>query len=205
MRKHDTPNVVNKMEELILRELAKAKSADEFRATIPRCVDLIRGTAKALRENRVPLADLIVTKTVTKKVDEYVVMTATVAALRQLEKRGFAVEPGEYVRYVILNESAKEAEAKVRPAQFLAGDERPDAQAYVRLICRAGETLFAPFGYTEEALVAACRRVKDAPIVNLHGEPELGGKSASEGHYPGTGIGYHASYVADEELLTEER
>ncbi|HYS71106.1 MAG TPA: DNA polymerase domain-containing protein, partial [Thermoplasmata archaeon] len=145
LRKHDTPTVVNKMEELILKELARAKTADEFRAAIPRCVDLIRGTAKALRENRVPLADLVITKTVTKKVGEYVVLTATVAALRQLEKRGFAVEPGEYVRYVLLDEAAKEAEAKVRPAQFLTGHERPDAQAYVRLICRAGETLFAPF------------------------------------------------------------
>ncbi len=204
LRKHDTPGVVNKVEERILKELAKAKTADEFKATIPRCVDLIRGTAKALRENRVPLADLVLTKTVTRKLEEYLVMTATVAALKQLRKRGFAVEPGEYVRYVVLNEAAKEAEAKVRPAAFLTGSEVPDAQAYVRLVCRAGETLFAPFGYTEERLLAACLRVKDAPDVDLRGEPELGGRGASEGHYPGTGVGYHASYGTAEELATEE-
>ena len=202
LRKHDTPNVVNKMEDLILKELAKARTADEFRATIPRCIDLIRGTAKALRENRVPLADLVVTKTVTRKLDEYLVMTATVAALKQLKKRGFAVEPGEYARYVILDESAKEAEAKVRPAQFLTGGEVPDAQAYVRLICRAGETLFAPFGYTEETLLAACRRTKGAPTVDLRGEVEHEGKSAREGHY--SGVGYHAAFARGEELLAEE-
>ena len=198
---------MNKVQDLILRELAKARTADEFKAFLPRCVDLIRGAAKALRENRVPLADLVITKTVTRKLDEYLVVTATVAALRQLKKRGFTVEPGEYVRYVVLDEAAKEAEAKVRVAQFLTGDEVPDAQAYVRLICRAGETLFAPFGYTEEKLVAACRRVKDAPDVDLRGEPELGGSGVREGHYPGTGIGYHASYlsIGDEELLLEER
>ena len=204
LRKHDTPGVVNKVEELILKELARAKTAQEFTATIPRCVDLIRGTAKTLRENRVPLGDLVLTKTVSRKLDEYLVMNATVAALRQLEKRGFAVEPGEYVRYVILDESAKEAEAKVRPAQFLTGTEAPDAQAYVRLICRAGETLFAPFGWTEERLLAACRRVRDAPDVDLRAEPELGGFGAREGHYPGTGIGYHTSYAADGELIAEE-
>jgi len=204
LRKHDTPGVVNKVEELILRELARAKTAQEFTATIPRCVDLIRGTAKTLRENRVPLGDLVLTKTVSRNLDEYLVMNATVAALRQLEKRGFAVEPGEYVRYVILDESAKEAEAKVRPAQFLTGSEVPDAQAYVRLICRAGETLFAPFGYTEERILAACRRVKDAPGVDLTARPALGGFGAREGHYPGTGVGYHTAYAADGELLAEE-
>ncbi len=204
LRKHDTPGVVDKMEDLLLKELAKARNAEEFQATIPRCVDLIRGTAKALRENRVPLADLVITKTVTRKLEEYRVMNATVAALKQFAKRGFSVEPGEYVRYVILDESAKEAEAKVRPAAFLAGDEVPDAQAYVRLICRAGETLFAPFGYTEESLLAACRRVRDAPVVDLRGAPELGGHGAREGHYPGTGIGYHATYAGEEELLAEE-
>ena len=202
LRKHDTPNVVNRMEDLLLRELATARTAEEFKALLPRCVDLIRGTAKALRENRVPLADLVLTKTVTRTLDEYVVMTATVAALKQMKKRGFAVEPGEYVRYVVLNEAAKEAEAKVRPAQFLTGDERPDAQAYVRLICRAGETLFAPFGYTEERLLAACRRVQDAPIVDLGGEARHEGKSAREGHY--TGVGYHAAYARAGELLAEE-
>src|SRR3970282_1638944 len=88
LRKHDTPGVVNKMETLILRELARAKTADEFRAAIPRCVALVRGTARALRENRVPLVDLVITKTVTRKLEEYVVMNATVAALRQIHKRG---------------------------------------------------------------------------------------------------------------------
>jgi DNA polymerase elongation subunit (family B) len=202
LRKHDTPNVVNKMEDRILRELAGARTAEEFKALLPRCVDLIRGTAKALRENRVPLADLVLTKTVTRKVDEYLVMTATVAALKQLKKRGFAVEPGEYVRYVILDETAKEVEAKVRPAQFLTGSEVPDARAYVRLICRAGETLFAPFGYTEERLLAACRSVKDAPTVDLGGEAKHEGKSAREGHY--TGVGYHAAYARAGDLLAEE-
>jgi len=204
LRKHDTPGIVNKMETLILRELARAKTGDEFRAAIPRCVALIRGTARALRENRVPLADLVLTKTVTKTLDEYLVMTATVAALKQLKKRGFAVEPGEYVRYVILDEASKVAEAKVRVAEFLTGDEVPDAQAYVRLICRAGETLFAPFGYTEEKLLAACRRVQDAPDVDLLGDDTLAKSGVQEGHYPGTGIGYHASFAAPADLLAEE-
>jgi DNA polymerase elongation subunit (family B) len=204
LRKHDTPGVVNKMETLILRELARAKTGDEFRAAIPSCVALIRGTAKALRENRVPLADLVLTKTVTKTLDEYLVMTATVAALKQLKKRGFAVEPGEYVRYVVLDEASKVAEAKVRVAEFLTGDEVPDAQAYVRLICRAGETLFAPFGYTEEKLLAACRHVKDAPDVDLRGDETLAKSGIQEGHYPGTGIGYHASFAGPTDLLAEE-
>ncbi len=101
---------------------------------------------------------------------------------------------------MILDEGSRIPEGKVRAAEFLTGDERPDAQAYVRLVCRAGETLFAPFGYTEERLVASCRRVADAPDLDLRAEADLTGSGAREGHYPGTGVGYHASFAATEEL-----
>src|SRR5207245_10725723 len=98
----------------------------------------------------------ILTKSVWRALPEYVVLTATAAALKQMEKRGFAVEPGESVRYVLLDARARDSERKVRVAEFLQGDEEPDASEYIRRRCRSGQTLLAPLGCTEERLARVC-------------------------------------------------
>jgi len=98
VRKHDTPEFINQMQDSILQELKKANNAEEFKECIPRALDIIRRTAKELMDDKVSLRDLILTKVVTKKLDDYVVLNNTVAALKQMQKRGFSVEPGEYIR-----------------------------------------------------------------------------------------------------------
>src|SRR5207244_1271614 len=87
--------------------------------------------------------------------------TARGGALKQMEKRGFPVEPGESVRYVLMDARARDSERKVRVAEFLQGDETPDAWEYIKLLCRSGQTLLAPFGYTEDKLFAMCEDLSD--------------------------------------------
>jgi hypothetical protein len=42
----------------------------------------------------------------------------------------------------------------VKPADLLDGNETYDAERYLDLLCRAGEDLLLPFGYTEEKVKA---------------------------------------------------
>ena len=161
LRKHDTPEFINICQEAMLGELSYASDAAEFHKRIPRAINILRWTAKRVLDRAIPLHQFILTKNVTRALPEYVVLTATAAALKQLESRGFTVEPGESVRYVLLDARARESWRKVRVAEFLQGDEEPDAWEYIRLLCRSGQTLLAPFGYTEERLVAMCRDLSD--------------------------------------------
>src|SRR5438445_385674 len=62
---------------------------------------------------------------------------------------------------------ARDCERKVRVAEFLQGDEEPDAWEYIRLLCRSGQTLLAPFGYTEEKLARMCEDLSDISIANI--------------------------------------
>jgi len=156
LRRHDTPPFVSHVQGTMLRALSQANDAREFLERVPYGVETLRSGAKRLRDRLVPLEDLVITKIVTKKLHEYVVMNNTVAALKQMESAGFSVEPGEYVRYVILNQKSKDSLRRVRVAEFVEGDEQPDIEAYTRLLCRAGETLFAPFGYSEAKLMEMC-------------------------------------------------
>jgi len=161
LRKHDTPEFINIAQEAMLGELSYASTAEEFRERIPRAVNVLRWTAKRVLDRAIPVHQFILTRNVTKALPEYVVLTATAAALKQMEKRGFSVEPGETVRYVLLDARARDSERKVRVAEFLQGDEEPDAWEYIRLLCRSGQTLLAPFGYTEDRLYGMCKDLGD--------------------------------------------
>src|SRR5213596_2598133 len=167
LRKHDTPEFINICQEAMLGELSLASTAAEFLERIPKAVDILRWTAKCVLDRTIPVHQFILTKSVSRALPEYVVLTATAAALKQMEKRGFAVEPGESVRYVLLDARARDSERKVRVAEFLQGDEEPDAWEYIHLLCRSGQTLLAPFGYTEENLVRMCEDLSDVSITGI--------------------------------------
>ena len=161
LRKHDTPEFINIAQEAMLGELSLASNAAEFHERIPRAVNILRWTAKRVLDRAIPVHQFVLTKNVSRTLPEYVVLTATAAALKQMEKRGFRVEPGETVRYVLLDVRARESERKVRVAEFLQGNEAVDAWEYIRLLCRSGQTLLAPFGYTEEKLFGMCQDLAD--------------------------------------------
>lgn len=152
VRKHDTPPFIHRLEEAILGVLSEAPDAVGFMARIPRVLEMVRGVLGRLHRGEIPLEEAVITKVITKPLDEYMVMTTSVAALRQMEERGFRVEPGEYIRFIITQEATRDHRLKVKVAEFVDGTEGLDVEAYTRLVCRAVETLLAPFGYTEAVL-----------------------------------------------------
>src|SRR5213596_220973 len=208
LRKHDTPEFINICQEAMLGELSLASTAAEFRERIPKAVDILRWTAKCVLDRAIPVHQFILTKSVSRALPEYVVLTATAAALKQLEKRGFPVEPGESVRYVLLDARARDSERKVRVAEFLQGDETPDAWEYIKLLCRSGQTLLAPFGYTEDKLFAMCEDLSDLSITNMSERAiaiQEDYKSAGESRSKARGgVGYKKPWRVIDEASTEE-
>ncbi len=87
LRKHDTPEFINICQEAMLGELSLASTAAEFRERIPKAVDILRWTAKCVLDRAIPVHQFILTKSVSRALPEYVVLTATAAALKQMEKR----------------------------------------------------------------------------------------------------------------------
>lgn len=200
LRKHDTPEFINICQEAMLGELSLASTAAEFHERIPRAVNVLRWTAKRVLDRAIPVHQFILTKNVSRTLPEYIVLTATAAALKQMEKRGFTVEPGETVRYVLLDVRARESERKVRVAEFLEGDERPDAWEYIRLLCRSGQTLLAPFGITEEKLFASCKDLSDVAPPGSPQEIEIKDPGRGYGHSRARGgVGYTHTWRIEED------
>lgn len=201
LRKHDTPEFINIAQEAMLGELSLASNAAEFHERIPRAVNILRWTAKRVLDRAIPVHQFVLTKNVSRTLPEYVVLTSTAAALKQMEKRGFTVEPGETVRYVLLDVRARESERKVRVAEFLQGDEAVDAWEYIRLLCRSGQTLLAPFGVTEEDLFASCRDLSDVVAPGMPQEIEVKDPGRGYGHSRARGgVGYtHQWRIVEDE------
>jgi DNA polymerase elongation subunit (family B) len=153
VRRHDTPPFVVQAQTGMLEVFRQAQNAREFQDAIPAAIQVLREAAGNLRKGRVPLEDLVISKVVTKPLEDYVVLNYTAAALRQLKARGFKTEPGEYIRYVITDRRTRDYRRKVKFAAFLQEGDTPDEWEYLRLLARSGETLLAPFGYTEGGLL----------------------------------------------------
>ncbi len=147
LRRSDTPPIVAEAQARMIARLAEAPDAAGYRARVPAVLDVLAEYALRLWEGRVPLEELAITKTVSKKPEEYRHDTLSALAARQLARKGIAVHPGEAVRYVIQQERAADKAARVRPLELLGDDASYDAAKYVDLLVRAAETVLAPCGY----------------------------------------------------------
>jgi DNA polymerase elongation subunit (family B) len=161
-RRHDTPGVLRRFEREVLDLLAKARDAAAVRAAVPRLLARADLFAARLRAGDWPRLELLLTHRLSQPAREYVVFTDTVAALRQLSALGLSREPGEYVRYVVVDRAQRAWSERVRVAERLDDATPYDAEAYLELLARAAETLLAPVGVRREEL---CARWGVGPVV----------------------------------------
>lgn len=145
-RRHDTTGLVRRMEGELLSLFARAKNAEEFRRLLPRALARADRFAERVADGSWPLEELVIRKRTTAAVDDYRVFTETVSALRQSKALGRSREPGESVRFVVLDRASRSWDGRVRLAETLNGKETYDVGAYLELLARGVETLLAPFG-----------------------------------------------------------
>jgi DNA polymerase elongation subunit (family B) len=152
LRKRDTPKLMKDAQADMLKALSKAGNSKEFIERIPECIGILKRYHDKIRDGDCALEDLVITKRISRTLDEYSVENDQVAALKQLKKRGFRVNPGEKIRFVICDSSTKDCTKRVKVAELLEGDEKYDAGKYIELLLRSGAGMLVPFGYDEEEL-----------------------------------------------------
>ncbi|MDD4308164.1 MAG: DNA polymerase domain-containing protein [Thermoplasmata archaeon] len=144
LRKSDTPELLRKAQKDMLDIFSGADNSAEFRQLIPEAVDALAQHAERLRSGGCSLEELVIGKRISRELAEYRQNNDQSAALRQLHAEGLAILPGQKVRYVLTEGHT------VKPADLLDGSETYDTERYLDLLCRAGEDLLLPFGWTEE-------------------------------------------------------
>jgi DNA polymerase elongation subunit (family B) len=153
-RRHDTTGLVRRFEAEMLDLFRVATGPDAFRARLPRALRRADGFAAQVRAGAWPVEELVISHRIGQASDAFVTFTDSVAALRQLEQAGAVRQPGEVVRYVVLDRTSRSYRERVRPEELLTGDERYDPDAYLEILARAAETLLGPFGVERDGLLA---------------------------------------------------
>jgi DNA polymerase-2 len=152
-RRHDTPVLLRRFEGELLELFGRARTAGEFVAAVPRALARADAFAERIRDGTWPREELLIAHRIVQELGAYVTFSDSVAALRQLAHRGISRAPGETVRYLVADRSARSWRDRVVVAEALRGDEPYDPVAYLTLLARAAETLLAPLGIRREALL----------------------------------------------------
>jgi DNA polymerase elongation subunit (family B) len=153
-RRHDTTVLVRRFETEVLQMLGEAGDAPGVRARVPRALARADRFASRLREGAWPVEELLIRHRIGIALDAHTTFRDETSALRQLAALGLPRAPGESVRYVILDRSARSWRDRVRVAETMDGDERYDVTAYLEILARGTETLLAPFGIDRATLRA---------------------------------------------------
>lgn len=94
---------------------------------------------------------MLVAKTVRQRANEYKVDTHTALALRQLERAGIQLHPGEKVHYLIKDCGAKDKGERVRAFPLLSAEDLYDEGKYRKLLLDAAEEVLCSLSYPLQA------------------------------------------------------
>ncbi len=160
VQRHSTPPFLYDVQQGMLDVLAVADDAAGFRARIPLALRVAKEAAVRLQTHKVPIQELGLNVQASKAVEDYTADTGTKAALLQLRDAGTERRPGEFIQYVITRTEGPWV-GRTKPVELLnqaspwfrGTTETYHVGAYLRLLARQVETLLAPFGYSEEAVL----------------------------------------------------
>ena len=154
-RQHSTckwiKEIQNSALEILKRDISNGR--DFSRAnTESKIVEMLHSELKRLYSNKIRYSDLIITKRVTKQINEFSVSTRTRVALIRAKHLGQNILPGRKVRYVATKKITKNPMSGVILSQELNCGKNVDLDCkhYENLAIRAIWSILGPFGWTDE-------------------------------------------------------
>jgi len=139
--------VQEKVIEIVIREKSPEKAAN-----------YVRDVIKQLKEKKVPYEQLVIWKTLTRKLEEYKVEAAHVMAAKKLLEAGGTLEVGDKIGYVIVKGEGKLADKAV--PHNMADYDDIDIEYYInKQIIPAALRILEGFGYDEKQLKTGERQV----------------------------------------------
>lgn len=137
-RRRDTPPFIAQMQREMLEILARAPTADELHEYIPISSAVVERTIKDLRENLIPVEDLLITKKLSRDLENYRTPSQAARAAMQLVKAGRHISAGQRVKF-LLTRGGSGVSAWGLNETF---DKRKlDIHKYKKLTIRAGKTI----------------------------------------------------------------
>ena len=119
-RRHDTAEFFSNVQQNILNIMSEANSIKEVRDLMPKVRDIFQMHLELLKYSKVPINDLVLTKRISKNVDEYENRnTVELDALLQLKNAGNSLKAGQILKYVITDYYQKNSRKRSIPLELV--------------------------------------------------------------------------------------
>jgi len=151
-RRGDMPPLIQEAQVRMLDVLSEAKDLNDYRAKIPKILDLLLEYNLRLKEGQARQEDLAIGKRISQEPNAYRVDSLTALAAQQLDDAGIPIHPGEKVRYVIKDALSKDKNERVKSFPLVGPDDTYDVKKYQEMLRKATEELLIHFGYNTKRL-----------------------------------------------------
>src|SRR5436309_4849304 len=155
LRRHDTPDIVRQCQSDMLEIFIKARNSNEFKTLVPQALDTLREYASKLQSNRVPLEELVITRSLSKNPGEYSHKVLQAIAAQLLKNEGGSVHAGQQVSYVMTIDSSNRKMTTAAPPELVDDNTIINLQGYVGLLISSAANLLLPLGYDKKSLTAS--------------------------------------------------
>ncbi len=167
LRQRNTPKFLKNIQHDMLKVLSKANNSKEFHEQLPAAINVLQIYAKEIIRGNVEVNNLVFKTRISKDISDYKVDNLVKSALLQLKDLGIIVEPGQSVRYIVINEHSRNYKERVCIVELITGNEKVDVDFYLRQIAKCGESMLVPFGYTIEKLEGMLQKIKYREMLNV--------------------------------------
>jgi DNA polymerase elongation subunit (family B) len=147
-RRRDTPKFVHDAQMDMIRVLADAEDSNAFKKKIPDALEVVKEYRGKLTEGEVSVWDLIVTKRLSKNIEDYTQRVSQVIAAEQLLREGVEVSAGKNVSFLFTSADNKRYERRVKARELIEVGVNSDVRKYLLLLYSAASNLLSPFGYS---------------------------------------------------------
>ena len=141
--------------------MARGNSISEVKALMPEASDAFRKYSQLLKENKVPLEELVFTKQTSKNSNEYQINRNTIEndAIQQLDIEGKSLKAGQILKYVITDyynrrkKYSKNNRRRTIPVELInekittTTTASYDVRKYIELLAETCNSVTQPFGY----------------------------------------------------------
>jgi DNA polymerase, archaea type len=152
IRRRDTPPFVYEAQMEMIRTLALANSTQEFYAKIPDALNVVKRYRNKLLNGEVPLADLVVTKNLSKEPGKYRQHISQLIAAEQLIKEGRIMQAGNNVSFLFTDNENRRHERRVKAEPLLEKGVHADTKKYLLLLYASAANLLSFSGYTDKTV-----------------------------------------------------
>ena len=149
-RRHDTPPLFSRCQSEILELMATGNNINEVKTLMPKVKDTFHKYVQLLKENNVPLEELVFTKRLSKDSNNYQHRnTIENNALMKLNSEGKFLRAGEILQYIVTDYyQTRSLNSRAIPIEII--DNRTsysyDVRRYTELLSQTCNSVTEPFG-----------------------------------------------------------